>query len=135
MGLQFIDHFTIHVRTADLGKVARFYADALDLQDGKRPPFDFPGNWLYAGDKPVIHLVGTDYDAPLGLPVPACGQLDHISFRSTGMASQRERLRKFGLEFEEADVPSSPIQQIFVRDPAGILVELTYDKRTESGAA
>lgn len=51
------------------------------------------------------------------------------------MAQQRERLRKFGLEFEEADVPSSPIQQIFVRDPAGILVELTYDKRTESGAA
>ena len=120
------------MRTADLGKVVRFYADALNLHDGRRPPFNFPGNWLYAGDKPVIHLVGTEYDAPLGQPVPACGQLDHISFRSTGMQQQHERLRKQGVNFEEADVPSSPIQQIFVRDPARILVELTYDRRVEA---
>ncbi|MFM9972098.1 MAG: VOC family protein [Burkholderiales bacterium] len=135
MGLQFIDHFTIHVRTADLQKLTRFYADALDLHDGKRPPFDFPGNWLYAGDKPVIHLVGTDYDAPLAHPAPKCGQLDHISFRSTGMLKQRERLQSLGMAFEEADVPASPIQQIFVRDPAGILVELTYDKQVEAAAS
>jgi catechol 2,3-dioxygenase-like lactoylglutathione lyase family enzyme len=132
MGLQFIDHFTIHVRTADLGRVVKFYADALELQDGKRPPFDFPGNWLYAGDKPVIHLVGTDYDEPLSAKAPSSGRLDHISFRSTGREKQRERLRSLGMAFEEADVPASPITQIFVRDPAGILVELTYDKHNES---
>jgi catechol 2,3-dioxygenase-like lactoylglutathione lyase family enzyme len=131
VGLQFIDHFTIHVRTADLGKVVRFYADALDLHDGNRPPFDFPGNWLYAGDKPVVHLVGTDYDTPLGQTAPASGQLDHISFRSSGLVRQRERLRELGLKFDEAIVPASPIHQIFVRDPAGIMVELNYDKTSE----
>lgn len=131
MGLQFIDHFTIHVRTADLEKVVRFYEDALYLQDGKRPPFDFPGNWLYVGDKPMIHLVGTDYDPPLGQTEPASGQLDHISFRSSGLAKQRERLRQLGMKFDEATVPASPIHQIFVRDPAGIMVELTYDKEAE----
>ena len=93
MGLQFIDHFTIHVRTADLGRVVRFYEDALGMRDGNRPPFDFPGTWLYVGDKPVVHLVGTDYDEALGQEVPASGRLDHISFRSSGMAAQRGRLR------------------------------------------
>ena len=132
MGLHFIDHFTIHVRTPDLGRVVRFYEDVLGLRDGQRPPFDFPGNWLYVDDKPVVHLVGTDYDAPLGQPAPQSGQFDHISFRSSGLAKQRERLRDLGIEFQEATVPASPIHQIFVRDPAGILVELTYDKHAES---
>ena len=138
MALQFIDHFTLHVRTPDLAAVARFYQDALGLRDGARPPFDFPGNWLYLGDKPVVHLVGTDYDPPLGKPEPPSGQFDHISFRSAGLAQQRERLRGLSVAFEEATVPASPIHQIFVRDPAGILVELTYDKQAElaaSGAA
>lgn len=138
MALQFIDHFTIHVRTPDLATLVRFYEDALGLRDGARPPFDFPGNWLYLGDKPVVHLVGTDYDPPLGKPEPKSGQFDHVSFRSLGLAQQRERLRGLGVEFEEATVPASPIHQIFVRDPAGIMVELTYDKKLEltaSGAA
>ncbi len=134
MGLQFIDHFTIHVHTPDLGRVVRFYEDALGLHDGKRPPFDFPGNWLYLGEKPVVHLVGTDYDAPLGKPEPKSGQFDHVSFRSVGLAQQRERLRGLGVDFEEATVPASPIHQIFVRDPAGIMVELTYDKQVEMAA-
>lgn len=138
MGLQFIDHFTIHVRTPDLVKMVRFYEDALGLRDGTRPPFDFSGNWLYLGDKPVVHLIGTDYDPPLGKPGPQSGQFDHVSFRSVGLAQQRERLRRLGVGFEEAAVPASPIHQIFIRDPAGIMVELTYDKQAElaaSGAA
>jgi len=134
MGLQFIDHYTIHVRTADLAQLVRFYEEALGLRDGPRPPFDFPGNWLYVGDKPVVHLVGTDYDAPLASPEPKSGQFDHVSFRSSGLAGQRERLRSKGIAFEEATVPASPIHQIFVRDPAGIMVELTYDKQFEMAA-
>ena len=132
MGLQFIDHYTLHVHTTDLEKVVRFYEDALGLRDGVRPPFDFPGNWLYLGDRPVVHLVGTDYDPPLVKPEPKSGQFDHVSFRSVGLAQQRERLRGRGIDFEEATVPASPIHQIFVRDPAGIMVELTYDKQLES---
>lgn len=134
MALQFIDHYTIHVRTSDLEAVARFYQDALGLRDGERPPFNFPGNWLYLGDKPVVHLVGTDYDLPLGKPELKSGQFDHVSFRCVGLAQQRERLRGLGVGFEEATVPASPIQQIFVRDPAGIMVELTYDKQAEAAA-
>jgi len=132
MGLQFIDHFTIHVRTADLGRVVRFYEDALGLKDGVRPPFDFPGNWLYSGDRPVVHLVGTDYDPLLGNPLPRSGRLDHVSFRSNGLAMQREKLRGLGIAYDEAVVPASPIRQIFVRDPAGIMVELTYDTAVEA---
>jgi len=27
-----------------------FYTDLLDFTDGFRPPFDFPGAWIYAGE-------------------------------------------------------------------------------------
>lgn len=131
MGLQLIDHYTIKARTEDLPRVVRFYEDVLGLRDGDRPPFDFPGNWLYAEGKPVVHLVGTTRDEPLAKGVPESGRLDHISFRATGFHAMREHLRSNHYDFEEAAVPSSPIYQLFVRDPAGILVELTYDRKVE----
>ena len=138
MGLQFIDHYTIKARTEDLPQVVKFYEEVLGLHDGERPPFDFPGNWLYADGKPVVHLVGTRHDEPLAKGVPESGRLDHISFRCTGFSKMREYLVEKRFNFEEAAVPSSPIYQLFVRDPAGILVELTYDRRAEginAGAA
>mgnify|MGYP002137710046 CR=1 FL=1 len=28
------------------------------MKAGNRPPFPFPGAWLYTGDHPAVHLVG-----------------------------------------------------------------------------
>ena len=43
-----MNHFTI--LTDDLDGTLSFYAELLDLHPGKRPPFTFPGAWLYARD-------------------------------------------------------------------------------------
>jgi len=125
MALQFIDHYTLKAKTADLQKLVRFYEDALGFRDGARPPFDFPGNWLYLGDKPVVHLVGDDGEEALS-GAQRSGKLDHISFRCTDKAGMRARLDALGLAVSEQSVPGAPIEQLFVRDPAGVLIELTF---------
>lgn len=127
MPLEFIDHYSIRVRTPDLPQVRDFYQKVLGLADGERPPFEFAGNWLYAGASPVVHLIGTDDDAQLAAGVPSSGKLDHISFRCSGLEQMRTHLRGLGINADERAVPSSRLHQLFLRDPAGILVELTFD--------
>ncbi|HIF10953.1 MAG TPA: hypothetical protein EYQ81_14705 [Sneathiellales bacterium] len=58
MTVETLDHFTIV--TADLDTSVAFYTDVLGLENGKRPDLGFPGAWIYAGDKAVVHLLGSD---------------------------------------------------------------------------
>ena len=60
MTIDALDHFTVAV--SDLEASRRFYVEALGLHEGERPPFEFPGAWLYSGAAPLVHLV-----APLRL--------------------------------------------------------------------
>ena len=46
-----LDHF--NVVTSDLEASRRFYVRVLGLREGARPPFDFPGAWLYCADAAV----------------------------------------------------------------------------------
>ena len=46
-----LNHYSI--RTTDLAACDRFYCGLLGLQAGPRPPFPFPGLWLYSGDTHV----------------------------------------------------------------------------------
>ena len=46
MGIKGLDHDNIN--TSNMKDTMGFYTDLLDFTDGFRPPFDFPGAWLYA---------------------------------------------------------------------------------------
>ena len=50
-----LDHWNVYCK--DLKATVRSYERYVGLKDGDRPPFSFPGAWLYAGDKPILHLV------------------------------------------------------------------------------
>ena len=52
-----MNHFTI--LTDKLEQTLAFYAEYLDLHPGARPPFKFPGAWLYArdGKEPILHII------------------------------------------------------------------------------
>ena len=50
-----LDHWNVYCK--DLKATVRFYERYVGLTDGDRPPFNFPGAWLYAGEKPILHLV------------------------------------------------------------------------------
>src|SRR5271169_5977546 len=62
-------HFSI--RTADLDGSQRFYTDVLQLRIGFRPPFNFPGVWLYPeqdeSEFGAVHLIGVDPRSREGL--------------------------------------------------------------------
>ena len=47
MGIKGLDH--VNINTSNMKDTMSFYTDLLDFTDGFRPPFDFPGAWLYAG--------------------------------------------------------------------------------------
>lgn len=123
-----IDHFTLRVSPAELALLRNFYVEVLGLQEGGRADFDFPGHWLYAGSQPLVHLAGNQ---PAGEPaiVPALptGRFNHVALRSRGLAAMRARLQARGIDWQEAPVPGLPVYQLFLRDPVGLQIELSFD--------
>ena len=108
MALQ-LNHFSI--RSTDLPACERFYCGLLGLAVGPRPPFPFPGLWLYAGDtaqyaNAVVHIIGIDPNDPEGLKqylgdrpeasLQGTGSVDHLAFFTTGLSETMARLRQHG---------------------------------------
>jgi catechol 2,3-dioxygenase-like lactoylglutathione lyase family enzyme len=125
----------VTVNTADLATTIAFYEQVIGLQQVARPPFSFPGAWLGFGTDALVHLVGGDQArAADGRVALGTGAIDHVSFWARGYQAQRARLEAFGLPFRESCPPQTTLAQIFVFDPNGVLVELTYDLRNEPGA-
>ena len=54
MPLTQLEHYL--VLTDDLDATRDFYAKALGMRLGPRPPLGFPGYWLYLGEVPCIHI-------------------------------------------------------------------------------
>ncbi len=131
MRLHGIDHFTIRCHPDELPLLAAFYTGVLGLSPGPRPSFGFAGHWLYAGAQAVVHLAAND-PSPPALPA-ATGRLDHVSFRTTGLHAARQRLERLGVAFHELPVPGMPLHQLFLQDPTGVKIELTFDS-AEVGA-
>ncbi len=128
MELQFIDHFTLSVRPHELELLREFYTNTFGLEEGRRPDFPFPGHWLYLDGRPVVHLaanVPDDIEVPDGKM--ATGKFNHVSFRCKNLDAARQRLNEIGLKFRETPVPGFPLYQIFLHDPVGLMIELTFD--------
>jgi len=118
MALQRLDHFTVNC--ADLDRSRAFYSRVLELRDGERPPFPFPGAWLYAGERPVVHLVGD------GSGETATGAFDHVAFEAEDFAGTRSRFETLSIPFGENTVPGARLRQLFVHDPDGVKIELNF---------
>ena len=126
MPVSALDHFTLRVDATALAAARAFYVEVLGLTDGPRPDFVFPGHWLYAGERALVHLAGLP-PAQAGRTVSTTGKLDHIALRATGLADVRSRLRAAGVPWREAPVPGFALHQLFVTDPFGLSLELTFD--------
>ena len=63
------------------------------------------------------------------------GALDHISFGARDLAGTKAFLQGKGIAFDEAPLPGTTIQQIFLRDPMGLKIELTFDLSVEDDHA
>lgn len=140
-GIGGIDHYSI--RTDDIDAVVSFYEKTLNLVAGPRPPFDFPGAWLYRSEgegQPVgpafVHVIGVAPGANAGLhdylgkrdPVggKSTGAFDHVALRADGLAELRARLAKHGIPFRERTVPLLGVHQVFLEDSCGVTIELNF---------
>ena len=123
-----IHHFTIRCSKAELDAVRAFYCEVLSMRPGPRPEFDFPGHWLYLADKVVLHLAAIVGDSGVEANAERGGSgFDHVSLHCTGLDATRTRLEALAIPFEELPVPGWPLRQIFLRDPVGSKIELTFE--------
>jgi catechol 2,3-dioxygenase-like lactoylglutathione lyase family enzyme len=113
------NHFT--VLTDDVDATIAFYRDLLGLEAGPRPPFTFPGAWLYGGGQPILHLVGGRAREEL-----KPGVIDHMAFSATGLRDTLARLTERGIEHTCRRLPGGGIWQVFFHDPNGARVELDF---------
>ncbi len=125
-----LHHFTLRCDAEDLDGLRDFYVCALGLVPGARPDLKFAGCWLYAAGQPVVHLYASGRAAS-----PEAVALDHIAFRASGLATTRRRLDAAGIGYTEAPVPGWTLHQLFIRDPLGLKLELTFDLAEEAGDA
>jgi catechol 2,3-dioxygenase-like lactoylglutathione lyase family enzyme len=127
----------ISVKTADVPGTVEFYRDLLGMMEVDRPAFDFPGAWL-ATPPPtggiLIHLYGgkTALNASGVVPTGG-GAIDHVAIGGVGFEEMRQKLMKSGKQWRQNIPPGTQLWQLFIRDPNGILIELTFDGSTEAG--
>jgi catechol 2,3-dioxygenase-like lactoylglutathione lyase family enzyme len=122
MPIETLQH--VNIRCADARSSRDFYVEVIGLKEGYRPPFPFPGHWLYLGEVPVIHLV----QKPAGEARhgPGSGEIDHVAFGGSDLEAMRARLAASGHPFEERVVPRDGVIQLFVKDPEGVKLELNF---------
>ena len=130
MPLGGLQHYTIEPQ--DLERTREFYCDVLGLENGDRPPLDFPGYWLYSGGVATVHLLGPRKPRE-GIVVRGTkkkfkdtGRFDHIAFAASDLPSVRKRLKTKKVKFREQIVPRTGAAQIFLYDPDGVGVELNF---------
>lgn len=121
-----LSHFNITAPDALLEKVRDFYVEVIGLAVGERPGFRRRGFWLYAGQEPLVHLTACDENDARASGESTPGFFDHIAFSCQGLAGIIERLTGLNIPFEIVEIASLGQMQVFVRDPAGVGVELNF---------
>jgi catechol 2,3-dioxygenase-like lactoylglutathione lyase family enzyme len=119
MAIHGLNHFT--VLTDDLEATRRFYIDLLGLSEGERPPFGFPGAWLYCGGQPVLHVI-----AGRDLPESRAGVIDHMAFTASDLEGWKAKLAARGIAYDLRRQPGTGVWQMFFLDPNGAKVELDF---------
>ena len=120
-----LHHFTIRCTPDELAPLVDFYTRVVRLEAGARPVVPAPGAWLYAEGQPIVHLYA-HLQTPEPATEPVTGHVDHISFRSHGLKEMRRHLGELGVPFTEAPVPGWDMHQLFLHDPRGLKIEMTF---------
>ena len=131
--------FHVAIKTNDLEATVAFYEQVLSLKRTDRPDFGYPGAWLAVpipGGQGIFHIYGGGPAlGPDGHAAAGSGAIDHVSLVAVGYHEFIARFRAARLDWREFKVPGTDLWQLFVYDPSGVQLELTFDGRIESGPA
>jgi catechol 2,3-dioxygenase-like lactoylglutathione lyase family enzyme len=125
VGVLGIGHANLRAPAEAIEQLRRFYVEVVGLAEGPRPRFrsGSQGHWLYAGDTDVLHLSISRDGAPLS---GSNGAFNHLAFACDDLAGTRARLDAARIPYEVDAVDARGQVQLFLTDPAGMGVELTF---------
>lgn len=113
------NHVSVHAN--DLDESVRFYTEVLGMETIPTYTFAFPVQYLRLGDL-QLHLFQRDTPAP---------SYHHIGIDVDDFEGAYEKARELGIHDEEAffsdvyELPDGSVQ-MYIRDPAGNLVEIDW---------
>jgi YD repeat-containing protein len=124
MSASSINHVSVHAN--DLDESVKFYEDVLGLERVATPNFAFPVQWMRLGGQQLHLFVREHVDAPT---------FHHVGLNVDDFEALFWRARKEGLNDESAffsgmyELPDGAVQ-MYLRDPAGNLVEIDWPDST-----
>ena len=125
MTIRGLGHINLRASAETIERLRGFYVDVIGLCEGARPMFrsGSRGYWLYAGDVAALHLtIAREGGASAQLP----GVFNHMAFDCEDLEGTRARLEAAEIEYQTDIVDERHQVQLFLTDPAGIGVELTF---------
>lgn len=118
------NHYNLRAPRELLDELRDFYCDIVGLVQGQRPPFESFGYWLYAGSQCVLHLSQAEPDEVRRTDVATT--FDHVAFTCTDRPHMEAHLKQHNIPFKAGQVPALGISQLFIKDPAGNRIELSF---------
>lgn len=125
-----IDH--VLVLAKDVAAMRAFMVDVIGFEDGYRPPFPFPGHWLYSNGIAQIHLAGRvgEDDQARYLSHAGCGDgrgtIDHLALTGADFPALMTRLERSGIDHAIRRIPAENHVQVFVLGPEGVTFEMLF---------
>lgn len=123
--------FHLAIKTTDLAATVAFWCDVIGLREMARPDFGYPGAWLACpqpGGVGIIHIyAGGPALGGGGVAPSGTAAIDHVSLSCTGYRAYIARFQAAGLDWREFLVPGTTLWQLFVYDPSGVQIELTFE--------
>jgi len=94
MSVGMLDHYNVSTRKLD--ETVNFYENVLGFTNGPRPPFNFPGAWLYSSGHPVTtkerdQALGTRGTILSASRRGRCAGLDSGALRPIGQRCRSQR--------------------------------------------
>lgn len=117
-----LNHINIAAPYQLLESVRDFYCAVLGLEVGFRPEFPQRGFWLYAAEKPLVHLTEREV-AGQGAER---GYLDHVAFQASGLHIMIDRLVANNVDYRSSFLSDFNMTQLFFKDPAGTGLEVNF---------
>ena len=124
------------IRTPDTQRMRNFYTRMFGmLVDERRPDVPVEGFWLRSavpGGEALIHVfAGKDAEVE-DRSVPAgSAAVHHLSFMCQGFDRIQRRCVDYAVPWRASLLPTVGLWQLFVYDPHGILIELTFEAAVE----
>jgi len=121
----------VNIVATNLEKTLDFYERVLGMRPAKNPmsTHGFQGIWIcdhiFAS---VIHIQAhnpTRHDS-LDQWRQSTGTIDHVALNCQGFANIISHCQHLGIEVQVNDRPYGDLRQVFVSDPNGVRLELTF---------